>query len=70
MLAGKLWKYAIIHNFSRFTNVDFVQVVYFIAVKKGYARAWYYGDALLYAFSTAAVFHSVSVLTYNNMDDV
>ncbi|XP_064404613.1 transmembrane protein 135-like [Halichondria panicea] len=36
-----------------------MEIVYFMAVKKGYVKSWYYGDALLYAFSTAVVFHSV-----------
>lgn len=37
----------------------YIQVVYFKAVKKGWAKRFHYGDTLLYAMSTAFVFHVV-----------
>ena len=35
------------------------QVVYFKAVKKGWAKNYYYGDVVVYALSTALLFHTV-----------
>ncbi len=37
------------------------QVLYFKAVRRGWARNYYYGDAVLYALATAVIFHVVSV---------
>ncbi|XP_064404607.1 transmembrane protein 135-like [Halichondria panicea] len=36
-----------------------LEVLYFKAVEKGYAKSWYYGDAVLFSISTAIVFHSL-----------
>ena len=39
-----------------------MQVLYFKAVQKGWAKSYYYGDVILYSLSTALLFHAVSFL--------
>ena len=41
-----------------------VQVLYLKGVERGWLKSWYYGDALLYALSTATLFHAVSALAF------
>ena len=37
-----------------------LQLLYFKAVERGWLKSWYYGDVLVYALSTATIFHAVS----------
>jgi hypothetical protein len=50
---------------SLYAATKALEVVYFKAVKKGWARSCYYGDVILYSLSTALLFHTALFEAHN-----
>jgi hypothetical protein len=50
---------------SLYAATKALEVVYFKAVKRGWARSFYYGDVVLYSLSTALLFHTAFFESHN-----
>jgi hypothetical protein len=52
-------------SISLYAAIKALEVVYFKAVKKGWARSYYYGDVVMYALSAGLLLHATAFEAHN-----